>query len=98
MTYEIITQEDLQKFRLQLLEDLTRMLSGAVQPQSNKEWLRSSEVRKLLGISHGTLQNLRVKNILPHRKIGGLMYYKYQDILKLLEGDETSKHNSHGKP
>jgi hypothetical protein len=97
MTYEIITQEDLQKFRLQLLEDLTRMLSGAVQPLTNKEWLRSSEVRRMLGISHGTLQNLRIKNILPHRKVGGLMYYKYQDILKLLEGDDTSKHNGHGK-
>ena len=96
MTYEIITQEDLQKFRLQLLEDLTRMLSGAVQPQSNKEWLRSSEVRKLLGISHGTLQNLRIKNILPHRKIGGLMYYKYQDILRLLEGCEE-KTTNYGK-
>ena len=96
MTYEIITQEDLQKFRLQLLEDLSRMLSGVVQPQSNKEWLRSSEVRKMLGISHGTLQNLRIKNILQHRKVGGLMYYKYQDILKLLEGDETSKRNDHG--
>jgi hypothetical protein len=96
MTYEIITQEDLQKFRLQLLEDLTRIMLGAGQPQSNKEWLRSSEVRKLLGISHGTLQNLRIKNILPHRKIGGLMYYKYQDILRLLEGDD-SKGNIYGK-
>src|ERR1700741_1658529 len=96
MTYEIITQEDLQKFRLQLLEDLTRIMSGAVQPQSNKEWLRSSEVRKMLGISHGTLQNLRIKNILPHRRIGGLMYYKYQDILKLLEGYDA-KQNNNGK-
>ena len=51
MTYDIITQEDLQKFRLQLLEDLTRIMSGAAQPQLNKEWLRSSEVRKMLGIS-----------------------------------------------
>ena len=97
MTYQIITQDDLQKFRLQLLEDLTRMLAGAVQPQANKEWLRSSEVRKMLGISHGTLQNLRIKNILPHRKVGGLMYYKYQDIRKLLEGDDNSKRNGHGK-
>lgn len=97
MTYEIITHEDLQKFRLQLLEDLAKMLSGAVQPQANKEWLRSSEVRKMLRISHGTLQNLRIKNILPHRKVSGLMYYKYQDILKLLEGDDNSKCNDHGK-
>ena len=95
MTYEIITHEDLQKYRLQLLEDLTRIISGTV-PQSAKEWLRSSEVRKMLGISHGTLQNLRIKNILPHRKIGGLMYYKYQDILKLLEGGEE-KSMSYGK-
>jgi hypothetical protein len=28
MTYEIITHEDLQKLRLQLLEDLTRIMSG----------------------------------------------------------------------
>jgi hypothetical protein len=96
MTYEIITHEDLQQFRLQLLEDLKRIMSGAVQPQLNKEWLRSSEVRKMLGISHGTLQNLRIKNILPHRKIGGLMYYKYQDILKLLEGGEE-KNIGYGK-
>ena len=95
MTYEIITQEDLQKFRLQLLEDLTRIMSGAAETQLNKEWLRSSEVRKMLGISHGTLQNLRIKNILPHRKVGGLMYYKYQDILRLL-GGEASKPNGHG--
>lgn len=97
MTYEIITKEDLQKFRLQLLEDLSRMLSGVVQPPQNKEWLRSSEVRKMLGISHGTLQNLRVRNVLPYRRVGGLMYYKYNDILKLLEGDEGSKHNDHRK-
>ncbi|MGC1240769.1 MAG: helix-turn-helix domain-containing protein, partial [Chryseosolibacter sp.] len=58
---------------------------------------RSSEVRKTLGISHGTLQNLRIKNILPHRTVGGLMYYKYQDILRLLEGGGTSKPDGHGK-
>jgi hypothetical protein len=94
MTYELITREDLQKFRLQLLEDLSRMLSGAAHPSSNKEWLRSAEVRKMLGISHGTLQNLRIKNIIPHTRIGGLMYYRRQDILKLLEGDQSKLKNN----
>jgi hypothetical protein len=32
MTYEIITKEDLQKFRMQLLEDLTEKLSGMGSP------------------------------------------------------------------
>lgn len=85
MPQEIITLEDLQKFRLQLLEDL-RALIKQLPPDLHKEWLRSSEVRELLGISHGTLQNLRVKGALPYRKIGGLMYYRYDDIKRLLNG------------
>jgi len=89
MAQEIITLEDLQKFRLQLLEDLKTVFQ---QPnQSQKQWLNSSEVRKMLSISHGTLQNLRIKNVLPYQKIGGLMFYKYDDIIKLLEGDKNSK-------
>ena len=94
MAQEIITLEDLQKFRLQLLEDLRGLLQ---QPNhSQKPWLKSSEVRKMLGISHGTLQNLRIKNLMPYQKIGGLMFYKYDDIIKLLEGDKQSKSVSGG--
>ena len=74
MAHEIITIEDLQKFRLQLLEDLKALVQ---QPNpSQKEWLKSSEVRKMLGISHGTLQNLRIKGALPYQKLGGIMFYR----------------------
>ena len=45
----------------------------------------------MLGISHGTLQNLRIKNVLPYQKVGGLIFYKYDDIIKLLEGGKNSK-------
>jgi hypothetical protein len=77
MAQEIIKLEDLQKFRQQLLEYLRGLLQ---QPShSQKQWLKSSEVRKMLGISHGTLQNLRIKNLIPYQKIGGLMFYKYDD-------------------
>jgi len=83
MAQEITTVEDLQKFRLQLLEDIKAL----VQPpnQLAKQWLKSPEVRKMLGISHGTLQNLRIRNILPYHKVGGIIFYKYDDIVKLLE-------------
>ncbi len=53
----------------------------------SKQWLKSYEVRKLLNISPGTLQNLRVNGTLRYTKIGGLLYYKYEDITKLLEGN-----------
>jgi hypothetical protein len=57
---------------------------------SEKQWLKSSEVRKMLGIpmaigTHGTLQNLRIKNLIPYQNIGGLMFYKYDDIVKKKE-------------
>jgi hypothetical protein len=88
MAHEIITLEDLQKFRLQLLEDLKGLVQN--QTHANKEWLRSAEVRKLLGISHGTLQNLRINGRIPYRKLGGIIFYKYDDIMTLLEGDASS--------
>lgn len=85
MPQEIITIEDLHKFRLELLEEIKKLIKQAP-PDSQKEWLRSSEVREVLGISHGTLQNLLVKGALPYRKIGGLIYYRYDDIKRLLNG------------
>lgn len=48
---------------------------------------KSYEVRKLLNISAGTLQNLRINGTLAYTKIGGLMYYKYSDIEKVLNGE-----------
>lgn len=81
---DLITREDLNEFRNLLLNDLKQL----IQPQSQqaKQWLKSYEVRKLLNISAGTLQNLRINGTLAYTKIGGLMYYKYSDIEKVLNG------------
>ena len=83
---EIITKADLENFKEELFTELRK---ANVRPNSKmqvKEWLKSYEVRKLLDISPGTLQNLRVNGTLPYTKIGGLLYYRYEDIRKLLEG------------
>jgi len=88
MPQEVITVEDLQKFRLQLLEDIRALIRP--QNQVEKQWLKSPEVRKMLGISHGTLQNLRIRNLLPYQKVGGIIFYKYDDIVKLLEKNSIS--------
>jgi hypothetical protein len=45
----------------------------------------------MLGISHGTLQNLRINRSLPYTKLGGIMFYKYEDIEKILEAGLVSK-------
>lgn len=87
MPIEILTKEDLQLFRMQLLEDIKVLLSDKT---STKKWLRSSEVRKILQISSGTLQNLRINNTLHPVKISGTWYYSISEIDKLFE-ERTDK-------
>ncbi|NBL65947.1 helix-turn-helix domain-containing protein [Flavobacterium sp. NST-5] len=91
MAIEVITREDLNEFRSLLLNDLKQL----IQPHSQqvKQWLKSNEVRKLLNISPGTLQNLRINGTLTFTKIGGTMYYSYSDIEKVLNGN-TQKRGS----
>ena len=85
MAMEILTKEDLYNFKEELLIEMKAILTA--QPYTNKKWLRSSEVRKMLNISPGTLQNMRINGTLPYTKIGGVMYYSYEAITKMLEGD-----------
>lgn len=90
MLVNIVTKEDLVEFRHQLLEDLKAIINSKSPDQ--KQWLRSSEVRKLLKISPGTLQNLRINGTLTFTKVGGIIYYKYSDIENVLE--KTKSNNS----
>jgi hypothetical protein len=87
MAVEIITREDLNEFRSLLLTDLKDMFNS--KPQQQKQWLKSSEVRKLLNISPGTLQNLRVNGTITFTKVGGILYYSNSDLEKLLESNKV---------
>jgi hypothetical protein len=49
------------------------------------------DARKLLKISTGTLQNLRVNGTIPYTKIGGVIYYAYNDVLKMIEDNKYNK-------
>ena len=53
-------------------------------PASNNKWLKSSEVRKLLKISPGTLQTLRANGTLKYSKVGGIIYYDQDHVQELL--------------
>jgi len=88
MAVEILTKEDLNEFRTLLLNDFKDLL--AVRNEKTKQWLKSTEVRKMLGISPGTLQTLRINKTLSYTKIGGIIYYASQDLDKLLEANKVS--------
>lgn len=68
MALEIITPEDLEQFRIKLLEDIRSIVSSLA--GSHKEWLKSHEVRELLGISPETLQQFRINGNLAYSKVG----------------------------
>jgi len=82
MQIEILTKEELLKFKSELIEEIKHTIK--TDDAAIAQWLRSSEVRKLLKISAGTLQNLRIKGMLPYEKIGGIFYYAYADIVQLM--------------
>ena len=88
MARENITLQDLQTFKVEILNELEACFVKNIQPQ--KEILRSAEVRKLLGISPGTLQNLRISGTLKYSKVQGLLFYKTSDIQELLKQNEST--------
>jgi len=86
MATEIITKEDLQVFKEELLRDI-KLIIGRNEPPAS-EWLRSSQVRKMLSISPNTLQALRVSGKLNFTKVGSIFFYRLDEIRKLVEGDK----------
>ena len=92
MAIEILTKEDLNDFGKRLLEDIRKIITG--KNEQSKKWLKSSEVRKLLNISAGTLQNLRINGTLTYTKVGSIIYYSNLDIEKLLEINKVQANQS----
>jgi len=86
MKMDIITMEDLQQFKITFLEEMKQIIGQGNQNQTTV-WLRSAAVRKMLNISPGTLQNLRINGTLPFRKIGGTMFYSKSEIDKIMKGE-----------
>jgi hypothetical protein len=87
MNLELLTRSELENFKSELLTEIRRI----IKPTSEmKEWLKSSDVMKLLNCSPGTLQNLRINGTLPFTKMGGTIYYAYSDVLKVLNGNKRN--------
>jgi excisionase family DNA binding protein len=93
MATNSITQEDLDIFRMELKNELIAEIRQIISTPQNKPYteilgkrfLKSYQVQKILGVSPGTLQNLRVNGTLPFAKVGGTILFAYEDIMKVIE-------------
>jgi Mn-dependent DtxR family transcriptional regulator len=83
MPTSIITTDDLREFKMELLEEIKELLNA--RSANNKKWLKSTDVMKMLKISPGTLQNLRINGTLSYTKVGGLIYYDAGEIERVME-------------
>lgn len=84
---QLVTLEDLEQFKADLVETMKQLLKPGG-TNSPKPWLKTHEVRKLLGISTGKLLTLRINGVIPYTRIGNVIYYKAEDIQKLFDNSQ----------
>ncbi|ETN95775.1 helix-turn-helix domain-containing protein [Zhouia amylolytica] len=83
MTQILLTAEDLEGFKDELINEVKMLVKEALHT-STTNWIKSAEVRKLLGISHSTLCKMRANGTLPCTKIGGIYFHDRKAIAQLL--------------
>jgi hypothetical protein len=96
MAANIITSEDLEQFKWELLGNIKEYLDKREgkkenQAQDEKVWIKSHQVQRMLGISPGTLQTLRLNGTIPYSKVGGVLFYSKTDISRLLEDNMRNR-------
>ena len=56
-----------------------------------EDWLDNQDVMQALHVSPRTLQTLRSNGLLPFSRIGNKLYYRRQDIIKILSDNYTMR-------
>lgn len=86
MQINLLTKEDLVDFKQELILEFKVLLNKQqTENPRQKKWIKSTEVKKLLGLSAGTILNLRVNGTLPYSKVGGIILYDYEEIMKIIQ-------------
>lgn len=80
---EIITVQRFQDFEDRIFKELEELKQSSIIANSNR-WLKSGDVKQMLSISHGKLQDLRDRGVIPFTKLGGVIFYDRREIEKLL--------------
>jgi len=86
----VVTEQYLQQFKAELLSEIKGLLKAENSKNTLNQmleietWLKSSDVKRQLRISTGTLQNMRKNGTIPYFKVGGSLRYKQDDIDTLL--------------
>ncbi|WP_167398009.1 helix-turn-helix domain-containing protein [Pedobacter paludis] len=84
-----ITKEDLHQFGMLLMNNIREEVKKVAGQTGNvdplQEWIKTTKVRKLLDMSPGTVQNLRIEGKVRYKKIMGTYYYNRSDLENLFK-------------
>jgi hypothetical protein len=85
MNIDFVTKDDLQV----LDNKLSKILEVLEEKKSagHTDWMKSAEVKKLLGCSDSSLNNYRSKGLLPFTQLGGTYYYPRNAVNDMLNKD-----------
>jgi len=83
---EQVTKDDLRQFSLIIIDEI-RKLKPEIKKDDDVEWLKSRAAKKLLSMSAGSLQNLRIAGQVRFKKVLGSYYYNKADLMKLFTGN-----------
>jgi hypothetical protein len=89
MVVELITKEDLDNFKKELIDEI-RVLLGEKPKDQEYMWLTGKETREILRVSPGTLAMYTRKGALGVSKIYGKNFYKREEVLKFIENGRNS--------
>ena len=85
MKIEIVTREELQTLRLQILSDIKELIGQGVKTdETDMRGYKTKDIRNILGCSYGKLKSLRANGRIRAKKIGGTIYYNKEDIRRLV--------------
>lgn len=86
-----VTKEDLRQFGILLLDKVGEVLKESLEVKTAEiqpEWLKSRAVRKMLDISAGSVQALRIGGRIRFKKVLGSYYYNREDLQKLFTDEK----------
>ena len=83
MQIELLTKADLLQFKKDLIEEIKNLVTNK-NKQENMTYLKSKDVKRLLGCSDSTLQFYRQSGKISAQKVGGTYYYSRESINNLM--------------
>lgn len=85
MPAEILTTDDLREFKMEMLTEIKQLIDEVSRlNKADKKYLKSLELQEILDMSPASLQNLRNARVLPYSKLGGTIYYDWDDIVQIM--------------